>query len=110
MYEGDEEKAYENACLAYSFHLKRFRWTGSSYQGGVSNINFLYPKRYNELFLCFSNNDVVDNMENISSKGYSSALRRKNMDVLFAGDKWMTQHGLTQDQSLRMGRNGMPRG
>ena len=41
MYEGDEEKAYENACLAYSFHLKWFRWTGSSYQGGVSNINFL---------------------------------------------------------------------
>ena len=85
MYEGDEEKAYENACLAYSFHLKWFRWTGSSYQGGVSNINFLYPKRYNELFLCFSNNDVVDNMENIL-KGYSSALRMKNMDVLFAGD------------------------
>ena len=45
---------------------------GSSYQGGVSNINFLYPKRYNELFLCFSNNDVVDNVENIL-KGYSSA-------------------------------------
>ena len=85
MYEGDEEKAYENACLAYSFHLKWFRWTGSSYQGGVSNINFLYPKRYNELFLCISNNDVVDNVENIL-KGYSSALRMKNMDVLFAGD------------------------
>ncbi len=88
LYNGDEENAYKNACLAYDFHLRWFRWTGSSYQGGVSNINFLYPKRYNELFLCFSNNDVVDNVENIL-KGYSSALRMKNMDILFAGI-WMT--------------------
>lgn len=85
MYKGDEEKAYENARIAYGFHLRWFRWTGNSNQGSVSNINFLYPKRYNELFLCFSNNDVVDNVENIL-KGYSSALRMKNMDVLFAGD------------------------
>ena len=63
LYNGDEENAYKNARLAYDFHLRWFRWTGSSYQGGVSNINFLYPKRYNELFLCFSNNDVVDDYQ-----------------------------------------------
>ncbi|MFR7877929.1 MAG: hypothetical protein ACLU4J_16900 [Butyricimonas paravirosa] len=103
MYEGDEEKAYENACLAYSFHLKWFRWTGSSYQGGVSNINFLYPKRYNELFLCFSNNDVVDNMENIL-KGYSSTLRIR-IWMFFLPGIWMiiVTRGLLQQATLAYG-------
>lgn len=35
MYKGDEEKAYENARLAYGFHLRWFRWTGNSNQGSV---------------------------------------------------------------------------
>ncbi len=67
------------------YHQRWFRWTSNSNQGSVSNINFLYPKRYNELFLCFSNNDVVDQVENIL-KGYTYSLRMKNMDILFAGD------------------------
>ena len=28
LYNGDEENAYKNACLAYDFHLRWFRWTG----------------------------------------------------------------------------------
>lgn len=85
MYNGDEENAYKNACIAYGFHKRWFKWTANSNQGSVSNINFLYPKRYNELFLCFSNNDVVDNVEKIF-ENYRYALQMKNMDVLFAGD------------------------
>ena len=85
MYKGDDENAYTNAVVAYKYHQRWFRWTSNSNQGSVSNINFLYPKRYNELFLCFSNNDVVDQVENIL-KGYTYSLRMKNMDILFAGD------------------------
>lgn len=86
MYKGDEEKAYDNAILAYNFHLRWFPWTTGRNQGEVDNISYLYPKRYSELFLCFSDNKVVDNVEAILN-GRQKALVMKNMSTLFLSDE-----------------------
>ncbi|MDR0766145.1 MAG: RagB/SusD family nutrient uptake outer membrane protein [Odoribacteraceae bacterium] len=87
MYDNDHQKAYEMARLAYSFHTRNwFRWTSSVYQGQITDVDYIYVKRYDELFLAFANNKNYNNWE--ATLGTSSYyFRVKNTAELFRGDE-----------------------
>ncbi|WP_065219557.1 MULTISPECIES: RagB/SusD family nutrient uptake outer membrane protein [Butyricimonas] len=100
MYNGDEDMAYENARIIYSFHTRNwFRWTSASYQGSISSVEYIHTKRPEEILLCFSNNNNYDQWEaRIGTSNYM--FRMKNIDHLFAGDEddyrkvgWYNRYG-----------------
>lgn len=101
MYNGNEGKAYENAVINYKFHTRNwFRWTSSTYQGAISSIEYIHPKRPEEILMTFSNNNNYDNWE--AAVGTSNYyFRIKNTDDLFKGDEddyrkvgWYNRYGL----------------
>jgi len=86
MYFGNETEAYK-----YAWHIVRavqrnwFAWTSSSYIGGISNVDYIYPKKRNEIIMAFFNVQNYDNWE--STVGTSNYYFRMNgMDELFAGE------------------------
>ena len=100
LYFGNMEKAYENAQVIYKFHQRNwFRWTSASYQGLISSVDYIHPKRPEEILMCFSNNDNYDNWE--SAIGTSNYMFRiKNATQLFEGDEddyrkvgWYNRYG-----------------
>jgi pentatricopeptide repeat protein len=100
MYNNNREKAYELARLAYTYHTRNwFRWTSGSYQGQITDVDYIYVKRYEELFLAFANNQNYNNWE--AALGTSNYyFRIKNTAELFDGDLddyrlvgWYNRHG-----------------
>ena len=87
MYRGNETKAYENANIVYQMHLGRwFQWTDSFYQGDIADVEYIHPKRPEEILLCFYNTKNYDNWE--ASLGNTSYyFRMKNMADLFQDDE-----------------------
>jgi pentatricopeptide repeat protein len=87
MYNNDRQKAYETAQHAYTFHTRNwFRWTSGSYQGLITDVDYIYPKRYDELYLAFANNQNYDIWEaTLGTSAYY--FRMKNMTELFLGDE-----------------------
>ncbi len=85
MYNGNLEKAYENARINYYFHTKWYTWTAASNSGSSTSLDLMHPKRPTEIMLCFSNSNNYDNWE--SALGTSTTMMRmKNIDHLFTND------------------------
>ncbi len=101
LYNGNEEKAYENAAIIYRFHTKNwFKWTSSSYQGAISSVEYIHPKRPEEIIMTFSNNNNYDNWESVLGNS-NYYFRMKNMNDLFLNDEddyrkvgWYNRYGL----------------
>jgi len=104
LYMGDYDKAFENADLVYRFHKRNwFRWTSSSYQGNISNVDYIYTKRPDELLLVLSNHKNYENYDKFMLESYygTSRFRMKKMELLFVGDLddfrfsgWYNRYGL----------------
>lgn len=104
LYSNDYDNAYKNAKLIYEYHKKNwFKWTSSSNQGGINNLDYIYIKRPEELLLTFSNNRNYDNYEKytLSSGSGINRFRMNNMDILFKDDLddfrytgWYNRYGL----------------
>lgn len=87
LYNQNYEKAYANAKIIYDYQKRNFyRWTTSSFQGQVADVDYIYTKRPEELLLTFSNNRNYDNYEATISGSSSAAFRMNAMDLLFTGD------------------------
>ena len=90
-YKGDYQKSYQYATEIldkYVEYYGYYRWTSSSYQYS-SNAASQYPKRYEELLLCFSNNDSYDNWEVYTTGSYVNCfvMNANYLTNLFAGDE-----------------------
>ncbi|KIO44205.1 MULTISPECIES: RagB/SusD family nutrient uptake outer membrane protein [Sanguibacteroides] len=87
LYLGDQDNAYKNAWICYRFHQRNwFKWTSASYLGLITDKDYVYPKKPDEIFMAFSNNNNYDNWEStIGTSNY--AFRMKNMTELFKGDE-----------------------
>jgi hypothetical protein len=91
MYKGDYDSAYANAAQAYYLHTKGwYPWTSSLYQGQITDVDYIYTKRPEELFLCFSNNRNYDNYDTVTviNRQDNLTLRMNDdyMQQLFEGD------------------------
>ena len=89
LYKGDYDKAYERALEALEFvNAGWYRWTSSSYQYS-SNAASQYPKRFDELLLCFSNNNSYDNWEAYTTGSYANCfvMNANYLASLFKGDE-----------------------
>jgi hypothetical protein len=62
LYKGDYDSANINSRIVYDYQKKNwFRWTSSSYQGQITDVDYIHTKRPDELLLCFSNNKNYEN-------------------------------------------------
>ena len=89
LYKGDYDKAYERALEALEFvDAGWYSWTSSSYQYS-SNAASQYPKRFDELLLCFSNNNSYDNWEAYTTGSYAKCfvMNANYLASLFKGDE-----------------------
>lgn len=99
LYNQDYEKAYENAKIVYDFQKAGwFTWTNAVYQGVITDVNYVYTKRPEELLLTFSNNRNYDNFAAVTS--IATAFQMNAMGLLFANDLndyryvgWYNRHG-----------------
>lgn len=100
MYRGNEAKAYENANIVYQMHLGGwFSWTSSVYQGAIDDVEFIHPKRPEEILLTFYNTNNYNNWETALAETIYY-YRMKNMTDLFDGDEddyrlvgWYNRYG-----------------
>jgi len=91
MYKGDYQQAYTQARIVYDAQKRNwFQWTSSIYQGQITDVDYIYTKRPDELILAFSNSKNYDNWDQIiNSNGGQSQFFRMNddyMSKLFEGD------------------------
>lgn len=89
LYKGDYTNAYKYATEALKFIDDQwYDWTYSSYQYS-SNAASQYPKRFEELLLCFSNNNSYDNWEAYTSGGAVKyfVMNDTYLNTLFKGDE-----------------------
>ncbi len=90
MYKGDYENAYKNAKIVYDIHKRNwFQWTSSIYQGQITDVDYIYTKRPDELLLTFSNAKNYDNWDNVFMNSPGSQFFRMNstyMNKLFESD------------------------
>jgi hypothetical protein len=88
LYKGDMEHAFEMASLAYAFTqtpTRWFAWTSTSYQGAISMVDYISPKKPEEIYMAFSNTENYTFWTNlVSSSNYY--FRMNNMADLFQGD------------------------
>ena len=85
LWNGDMSKAYDAAKEVYDYHIDGiFTWTGSYSQ---TNIDYLHPKRWQELLLAFYDRNNYDNYEKeVALNGNNSwapTFAMKNMNELF---------------------------
>lgn len=91
LYKGDYVEAYKQAKIVYDAQRRNwFAWTSSIYQGQITDVDFIYTKRPDELVLAFSNSFNYDNYDAIinSNQGQSQFFRMNSgyMSKLFEGD------------------------
>lgn len=87
LYMGDEDNAYKNAWICYQFHKKNyFQWTKPSNLGQTTNIDYIYPKKPDEILMAFFNNNNYENWESEIGTD-KNRFRMKNMTQLFRGDE-----------------------
>lgn len=103
LYLNDFEEARKNAQIVYDFQKRNwFRWTSSTYQGQIADVDYIHVKRPDELLLTFSNNNNYEIYEGLIGQGIISntAFRMNSMDILFENDLddyrrvgWYNRHG-----------------
>jgi len=88
MYKNDYKNAYEQAkYVVDAVEDGWFQWTSSSKQYSSNAVN-QYPKRFEELMLCFSNNDSYDNWEYFTNAGANYlTMNDTYVKALFKGDE-----------------------
>ncbi|WP_127124777.1 RagB/SusD family nutrient uptake outer membrane protein [Pseudoflavitalea rhizosphaerae] len=91
MYKGEYGPAFQNAKIVYDAQKRNwFTWTSSSYQGQITDVDFIYPKRPEELVLSFSNTQNYNFFDaQIQSSGIANQAYRippAYMNKLFEGD------------------------
>lgn len=90
LYKQDYTNAYTYAKMMYDAQKANwFTWTSATYQGQITDVDYIYTKRPDELMLCFSNNNNYDNFEKtIDPTIGTNAWRMSSAYVtaLFAGD------------------------
>ncbi|WEK35037.1 MAG: RagB/SusD family nutrient uptake outer membrane protein [Candidatus Pseudobacter hemicellulosilyticus] len=90
LYKQDDANAYTYAKLMYDAQKANwFRWTSASYQGQITDVDFIHTKRPEELMLCFANNLNYVNIETTMDPNVGANYWRMSsgyMNALFAGD------------------------
>jgi starch-binding outer membrane protein, SusD/RagB family len=92
MYKGDYENARNSAQVVYDYQKKNwFQWTNAIYQGQITDVDYIYTKRPDELMLCFSNgnNYTIYEKEIFDGGGAGSVNYMMNdayIQKLFEGD------------------------
>lgn len=81
LYKGDYENAGTSAKLVYDYQKKNwFRWTNSFFQGQITDVDYIYTKRFDELLLSFSNANNYDNYEKAINAGGEGSIYFKMND------------------------------
>ncbi|MBO9633942.1 MAG: RagB/SusD family nutrient uptake outer membrane protein [Chitinophagaceae bacterium] len=91
MYKGEYEPAARYAKIVYDIQKRNwFTWTSSIYQGQITDVDYIYPKRPEELVLSFANTQSYNIYDN---QTISSGIANQNfripsayMNKLFEGD------------------------
>lgn len=66
MYKADYENAFKYAKIIYDYHKRNwFQWTQSIFQGQITDVDYIYTKRPDELLLTFSNGRNYDNYDKL---------------------------------------------
>lgn len=91
MYKGDYEPAAQYAKIVYDVQKRNwFTWTSSIYQGQITDVDYIYPKRPEELVLSFANSqsyNLYDNQTITSGiANQSFRIPPSYMNKLFEGD------------------------
>ncbi|HVW58534.1 MAG TPA: RagB/SusD family nutrient uptake outer membrane protein, partial [Puia sp.] len=88
IYKGDYDNAYNNAKIIYTYNQKGwFPWMSSIYQGLISDPDYIYTKRPDEILLCFSNNKNYDNWDALLQTGnFFMTMNSNYMNKLFGAD------------------------
>ncbi|NML22284.1 RagB/SusD family nutrient uptake outer membrane protein [Pseudoflavitalea sp. G-6-1-2] len=91
MYKGEYEPAFQYAKIVYDIHKRNwFTWTNSIYQGQITDVDYIYTKRPEELILSFSNGQSYNTFDaQINSSGMANLNFRippAYMNKLFEGD------------------------
>jgi pentatricopeptide repeat domain (PPR motif) len=92
LYKGDYENARNCAQVVYDYQRTGwFAWTNAIYQGQITDVDYIYTKRPDELMLCFSNgNNYNIYEEEIYAGGGAGSMSYMMNDAyikkLFEGD------------------------
>jgi len=91
MYKGDYEQAFQHAKIVYDAHKRNwFTWTSSIYQGQITDVDYIYTKRPDEIVLSFANGQNYNNYDaQTLSSGIANQFYRtppSYMNKLFEGD------------------------
>lgn len=91
MYKGDYKNAYAYAKFfteKFVEDYKYYTWTSNSYQYHSSNPAYQFPKRFDELIICFSNSDSYDNWEAVTTGNANWFMMNETfLQKLFEGDE-----------------------
>jgi hypothetical protein len=91
MYKADYDSAYKYAKFVYDYQKRNWlQWTSSINQGQISDVDYIYTKRPDELLLTFSDANTYLNYENaMNLNGVGSMSFTMNstyVSELFQGD------------------------
>ena len=91
MYKQDYVNAFKHAKIVYDAQKRNwFTWTQSMNQGEITDVDFIFTKRPDELVLTFSNAKVYETIEKMFAQaGQGTQMLRlpdRYIDKLFEGD------------------------
>lgn len=89
LYKGEYENAFKNAKIVYDAQKRNwFQWTASMNQGEITDPEYIFTKRPDEIVLSFSNAKNYENYESLMSQPGSQMFRLPDryMEFLFDVD------------------------